>query len=182
MGDVIDEVLKDHEEIKKLFAKVESASGKAKEEAFQDLVHKLIVHETAEQEIVHPLLKKGDDESVAEERLAEEKEGEEMLAKLEDMGVDDPKFETTFAQLKADVLDHAEMEEHQEHPRIRASHDADRLKKLGSVFEAAEKIAPTRPHPMGPTSATGNVVVGPFVAIVDRTRDVVRDAMKKLSA
>ena len=39
MGDVIDEVLKDHEEIKKLLAKVESASGKAKEaKAFLDFL------------------------------------------------------------------------------------------------------------------------------------------------
>jgi hypothetical protein len=32
---------------------------------------------------------------------------------------------------------------------------------------------------MAPESAVGNVIVGPFVAIVDRVRDVIRDAMRK---
>lgn len=47
-----------------------------------------------------------------------------------------------------------------------------------AVHEAADAIAPTHPHESAPESATGNLLVGPFVAIVDRARDFIRDATR----
>jgi hypothetical protein len=67
--------------------------------------------------------------------------------------------------------------ETEEHPRIRAAVDAERLRKLAPVYRVAESTAPTRPHPYGPTSALGNLAVGPVVAIMDRARDAIREAM-----
>jgi hypothetical protein len=32
-------------------------------------------------------------------------------------------------------------------------------------------MAPTHAHPHGPNSAIGNMVVGPFAAMVDKVRD-----------
>ncbi len=40
--------------------------------------------------------------------------------------------------------------------------------------ETAEKMAPTHPHAHGPTSAVGNLVVGPFVAVADTVGDALR--------
>ena len=180
--DVIDEVLEDHDEIKRLLAGVEALQGEQKRDAFEDLVRKLAVHETAEQEVVHPLLRDAGGEAILQERLSEEKEGEKMLSALLKMGTDDPLFDRTFKSLRAAVLDHADFEQEQEHPKIRETIDAERLRTLAKVFRAAEATAPTRPHPLGPTSAAGNLAVGPVVAIMDRARDAVRDAMHKLSA
>jgi hemerythrin superfamily protein len=180
--DLLDEVLEDHDEIKKLFAKVEASTGDAKRDAFEDLVRKLAVHETAEQEVVHPLLRNAGGEEIVEKRLTEEKEGEKMLAELLKMGTGDPTFDRTFATLRGAVLEHADHEQEQEHPKIREKVDEERLRKLAKVFRTAELAAPTRPHPLGPTSAAGNLAVGPVVAIMDRARDAVREAMHKLSA
>jgi hemerythrin superfamily protein len=179
--DVIDEVKKDHEMIKELLADVDKAIGEARTEKFQSLVRLLAVHETAEQEIVHPLAKPKHGEMV-DERLAEEKHAEETLAEMEKLDPADHQFEAKFSKLRAAVLKHAEHEEEEEHPKIRAEVEQDTLKSLVAVFRAAENTAPTRPHPHSPTSAAGNLMVGPVVAIVDRTRDAVREAMKKLSA
>jgi hypothetical protein len=41
---------------------------------------------------------------------------------------------------------------------------------MRKAVEFAEKVAPTRPHP-GVESASGNVLAGPFAAMIDRTRD-----------
>ncbi len=172
--DVIAAVLEDHAQIRELFARVESASGHdEKAEAFRDLTVKLVVHETAEQEVVHPLTRQ-DDEAVAEARLEEESEGESLLSELEKLDVTSADFDQKLAKLRDDVLEHAESEENQEHPVIDANVDSDRLQTLATAFRAAEKAAPTHPHPHGPTSATGNLVVGPVVAIADRARDAVR--------
>jgi hypothetical protein len=45
------------------------------------------------------------------------------------------------------------------------------------LFRAAQRMAPTRAHGHSPESATGNVVLGPFVAVADRTRDAIRKLM-----
>lgn len=178
--DVIAAVLRDHAEIRRLFGEVNSArSADVKRDAFSRLVRKLIVHETAEQEVVHPLIRNGEDSHatrVVEKRLEEEKEAETMLAELEDLDISSADFESRLAALQADVIDHAEAEEEQEHPLLDATVDADRLRQLASVFNIAEKTAPTRPHPQGPTSAVGNIAVGPFLALADRVRDAIRDA------
>jgi hypothetical protein len=84
-----------------------------------------------------------------------------------------------FAALKKDVIRHAGLEEQEEHPKLRAEVDAGRLSKLGGAFRAAEATAPTRPHPNAPSSPAAKMATGPFVAIMDRARDAIRDAMAK---
>jgi Hemerythrin HHE cation binding domain len=174
--DLIAAVLEDHAEIKQLFAQVSGAAdAKAKEESFGRLVRKLAVHETAEQEVVHPLTRKSNGgEPVSEQRLKEEKEAEVALSELEGMGVGDPQFDAKLEQLEGEVLMHAEREEQDEHPLIRQAADEDRLRRLAQAFRAAEATAPTHPHPTSPTSAAGNLVVGPMVALIDRARDAIR--------
>lgn len=178
--DLIATVRGDHLEIKNLFAHVASApSIDAKREAFERLVRKLAVHETAEEEIVHPLLQQAPGgESVAEARINEESNSKELLSELEKMGVDDPEFEPRFAHFRNEVLAHAEREEREEHPKVEQTIDKDKLRQLAGAFRAAESMAPTRPHPKGPDRALGNMIVGPFAAVADRARDAIRNAKK----
>jgi hemerythrin superfamily protein len=178
--DLIAAVLADHAEIKGLFREVTTASAtEAKEDAFRRLVRKLVVHETAEQEVVRPLTRRAPDgDRIADGRLQEESEGEKLLAELERLGVDDPSFDAKIEKLRRDVVEHAELEEQHEHPRIEEHTDQADLERLAGVFRLAEKAAPTHPHPRGPQSATGNVAVGPVVGLMDRARDAIRKAMK----
>lgn len=53
--DVVDLLISQHMEIRDLFAKVESVTGEARRGAFERLVRLLAVHETVEEQIVHPL-------------------------------------------------------------------------------------------------------------------------------
>jgi hemerythrin superfamily protein len=179
-NDVIGAILEDHAEIKQMMTKVETATtSDAKEEAFHSLVRKLAIHETAEEEVVHPLTRKAPDgEEVTKELLQEEDQGKKVLAELEKMDVNDSEFGVKFEKLRRDVLHHAEEEEQQEHPRLQASVDDGKLRDLTKVFRAAEQTAPTHAHKAAPESATGNMVAGPLVAIADRARDAIRSAMK----
>jgi hypothetical protein len=90
------------------------------------------------------------------------------------MGVDDPGFRSEFEKLRREVLAHAEHEEQEEHPRLRETVDTDRLQRAGEKFRKAERMAPTHAHAHSPESATGNVLVGTFVAVADRVRDAIR--------
>jgi hemerythrin superfamily protein len=176
--DVIAAVRRDHAEIKDLFARVESSSrADGRQNAFRLLVAKLAMHETAEEEIVHPLLRKEPGgEEIVETLLEQEDKGKRLLAELEKDGPSAPGFDEKFRTLREEVLQHAQQEERLEHPRVAEALDADRRKQLARLFETAEAAAPTHAHPNAPESATGNVLLGPFVAVADRVRDAIRHA------
>jgi hemerythrin superfamily protein len=173
--DAIEFLERQHEEIRSLFIDVRGASGKGRSDAFECLVRMLAVHETAEEMVVHPAARRVETGAeIVEIRLGEESEAKQMLADLEKMGVDDPGFDDAFSTFEAAVLDHAEHEEDEEFPLLYELADAEALESMASQIKLAEGMAPTHPHPHGPESAVGNMLVGPFVAIVDRVKDALR--------
>lgn len=180
--DLVSVVRRDHEEIKALITAVESSAAAARRDPFEQLVRKLAVHETAEEEIVRPLVRTAGGDQVADERNREEAGAKETLSRLERIGVGAEEFPALFETLKAQVLAHAEREEREEHPLLRQAQSAERLRSLATAFRAAEAVAPTHPHPRGPQSAIGNVLVGPAAAVADRARDAVRSALRRLGS
>lgn len=177
--DVVDLLLAQHDRIRVLFREVEVSGDGTRKERFDELRAFLAVHETAEEMIVHPLAKRQSDEgeTVARDRLAEERESKELLARLDDMDVTDPEFRVRFAMLHEMVLHHAGNEERKEFPLLRRHVEPDELRRMAGAVRAAEKIAPTRPHP-GVESPAAHLVTGPLASLVDRTRDAVRSALR----
>ena len=53
--DVVDLLIQQHNQIRDLFVEVEAASGAAQLGAFRRLVRLLAIHETAEEQAVHPV-------------------------------------------------------------------------------------------------------------------------------
>jgi len=175
---LIEVVRRDHREIEGMFSTVEQSSGRERQDAFEELVRKLAVHETAEEEVVHPLAKRDGAPDVVDEVLNEEDQAKKALAGLDGMDVTSPEFDSMFQRLKADVLAHARHEENTEHPAILHGESNDDLTRLAGTFQVAEKTAPTRPHAAAPESRAGNLALGPILAVTDRVRDAVRNAMK----
>ena len=177
-GDVVDFLLAQHREAEQLFAELERAGAEARKEPFERLVRLLAVHETAEEEVVYPAVRASVDEGdrLADARTAEEAEAKQALANLEATGPDGPEFPQQLETVKRLVLEHARNEEREIFPALRQSQAPERLEAMEKAVRAAEAVAPTHPHPRGPESAVGNVVVGPFVAIADRVRDAIRSA------
>ncbi|MET9340653.1 MULTISPECIES: hemerythrin domain-containing protein [unclassified Nonomuraea] len=179
-NDVVDLLLHQHDLIKELFAEVEGAPPDARGEPFQRLVRLLAVHETAEEQIVHPYARRKlpGGEAVVDERLAEENAAKDMLAEMEKAGVDDPQFTANLATLRASVLEHAAAEEREEFPQLRAETSEAERRTMAVGVKAAEALAPTHPHP-GVETATENLLMGPLAAVKDRTVDAIRKAMGK---
>ncbi|MET7765574.1 hemerythrin domain-containing protein [Streptomyces sp. NPDC005393] len=176
--DVVALLMRQHGDIRNLFDEVEQSQGEERRDAFRRLVRLLAVHETAEEEVVHPFVRRAVEggDQVVKDRLAEEKSAKETLAALDDMDTDDPKFMPRLMQLRTEVQEHARAEERYEFSHIRRSTDATNLATMAKAVKAAEAMAPTRPHP-GVQSATANVALGPVAALMDRTKDAVRKAM-----
>lgn len=173
-ADVVEFLKSQHEEIKGLFTQVSASRGEQRRENFADLRRLLAVHETAEEEIVHPRAKSelSQGEAIVSARLEEEHDAKKVLAELEKLDVDSPEFEEEFDKFRADVVAHAEAEEQEEFNKLAAELDDSQLRRMRKAAELAEKIAPTRPHP-GVESRAANLAVGPFAAMMDRAKDLI---------
>jgi hemerythrin superfamily protein len=171
--DVVAFLIAQHQQIKDLFEQVTRSSADDREQAFTALRRLLAVHETAEEEIVHPRARQelSDGDDVVDARLQEENEAKQKLATLESLDIDGSDFEKLFQELQADVLLHAASEEEQEFSRLADELDDDQLARMRKAVELAEATAPTRPHP-GVESAKENLLAGPFAAMLDRARDL----------
>ncbi|HEY6796266.1 MAG TPA: hemerythrin domain-containing protein [Kineosporiaceae bacterium] len=176
-GDVVDLLREQHARIRDLFAEVEAADGEARRDSFRRLVRFLAVHETAEELVVRPLSRRYVDagDAVAADRVEEERIAKEKLAELEELTTDHEDFLPKLAVVRTAVLQHARAEERYELSKLRRADATDELEAAARALRAAESLAPTHPHP-GVESTTANVMTGPVLALVDRVRDVVRDA------
>ncbi|MFH8592622.1 hemerythrin domain-containing protein [Streptomyces rimosus] len=178
--DVVALLMAQHGQIRNLFDEVEQSTGDARRDAFRRLVRMLAVHETAEEEVVHPYVKRAADggDDIVADRLAEEKTAKQALSALDGMDVEDAAFLPRLLSLRTDVMEHARAEERYEFSQLRRLNDPGRPAAMAKAVKAAEAIAPTHPHP-GVESGAANAVLGPMAAVVDRTRDAVRKALDK---
>ncbi|OBI72745.1 hemerythrin domain-containing protein [Mycobacterium asiaticum] len=168
-----------HDLIEDMFDEVLHASDpRAREKPFIELRQLLAVHETAEEMVVHPRLRKeaADGDAIVEALLHEEHEAKTLLSNIESLDVTSQEFVTELSKLRDAVLAHAEHEELEEFPKLQKEVDADDLKRMAAAVKAAEAIAPTRPHP-GVESAKLNLAVGPFASMLDRARDLIKQAI-----
>jgi hemerythrin superfamily protein len=175
--DVIDLLRHQHSMIRDLFAEVLEQTGDARKDAFQQLVRLLAVHETAEEEIVHPVARRSlpGGEGIVDDRLKEEREAKELLSALEEMDTDDPRFLPQLDELRIAVLTHARAEERYEFERLHDQFSDGQRRAMAAAVKAAEATAPTHPHP-GTETAAKNMMVGPLAAMVDRVRDIIRSS------
>jgi hypothetical protein len=173
---VIRIITEQHATIRQLFDGVDNAAPEHRADAFEPLVRLLAVHETVEEEIVYPAIERlGDDAGrIAEARKAEEDAAKKALADLEGMDCASDEFAAAFAQFRGEVDAHATREESEVIPLL-AGLEPDSLESLGTAFTVAEAMAPTHAHRLAPESAVGNMLLGPFVAMVDRVRDAIHD-------
>jgi hypothetical protein len=175
-ADVVTYLKQQHEAIKALF--VETLDAKNAEEqqaAFTRLRTLLAVHETAEEMMVHPRVRRKIDggSEIVEARLTEEHDAKVALGELEKIPCGTADFSKALIHLQAAVLEHAEREEAEEFTLLEEHLDHAELAQLAAAVEVAERIAPTHPH-AGVESAFVNFAVGPFVSLLDRARDALR--------
>ena len=176
--DVVKFLKDQHNLIKDMFDEVLSASDpKAREKAFTELRQLLAVHETAEEMVVHPRVRRevAEGEKIVDARLQEEHAAKEQLSKLESMDVGSKEFIDELTKFRDAVIDHAEHEENEEFNKLQRKLDSDDRERMAKAVQAAEAIAPTRPH-AGIESAKANFAVGPFASMLDRARDLLKQA------
>jgi len=173
-GNIIALLLEQHARIRDLFERVSSSTGRQKQNAFDQLRELLAVHETGEEMILRPVSKQTAGQKVTEARNHEEDEATHVLAELEKLDVSSPEFAAKFAAFEQAVSDHADHEEREEFPTVLAERTEEELRRMGDRLQAAERMAPTHPHPAAAGSTAAQMTLGPFAAMLDRARDALK--------
>jgi hypothetical protein len=174
--DVITYLKNQHETIKSLFVEtLDAPDTDSQRDAFARLRTLLAVHETAEEMMVHPRVRRKIDggAEVVDARLAEEHDSKIALSEIEKIPCGTAEFSKALIHLQAAVTAHADLEEAEEFTLLAEHLDHGELEKLATAVEVAERIAPTHPH-AGVESAFVNFAVGPFASMLDRARDALR--------
>lgn len=175
-GKVVDLLQEDHEQVKALFGALMSVPPDGREDLFCHLVSELVRHEVAEEVVVYPAIRSDAPDGSAEvkPRLREQSEAEEKLAKMEKLDPTTSEFAAELAELKSAVLAHAQAEEENIFPLLRALENDETLKEMGAKYERAKSSAPTHPHPHAPNTPPANRILGPVAALFDKARDAAK--------
>jgi hemerythrin superfamily protein len=174
--DLIDLLVADHNEAKSLLMSFDHLDATSRTPSFRAVVQMVKAHERAEEDVVYPALRRdapGGD-AIADARLSEQAGIEEVLAELEKLEMDEDRFIDLFASLRESVLEHADREERETFPVLRASIGDDELDELGRRYVQARQVAPSHPDPFAHCPATRMALVEPVAAAIDHLRDAVR--------
>ena len=182
--DLIGQLLNDHKQVEERFARFDSSDRSGWSRMFSELTGLLVQHEVAEEEILFPEVRRAlpDGDRLADERIHEQSEAEELLKKMERTGADDESFSGMLTKLRGSVLEHAQKEEDTVFSPLGEALGRDRLNQLGDQYEKAKSLAPTHPHPEAPDTPPGNLAANPLAAVIDRFRDAVRRSSHSTTA
>jgi hemerythrin superfamily protein len=173
--DVVDVLMADHREVEGIFAELEKPGGspQRRHDLAQVVIAELVRHSTAEEQHLYPATRKHlpDGDHIAEHEIAEHARAEDVMHQLMKLDADDDTFDHLLAKLISDVRHHIQEEETKLFPRLRDACDRATLVELGRKALAAEKVAPTRPHPAAPDTPPLNKLAGPVMGAVDRAAD-----------
>jgi hemerythrin superfamily protein len=160
-----------HEQVKQMFSELLGAQGEHRQQLFDCLRATLAAHETAEEMVVYPMARAAGAGDIVDRRVQEEDEAKAALAELEKLDATASPFDTKIREFHENVLRHATAEETELFPVLEQKLSTEELAKAADRIRTAEKMAPTHAHPHAPSSAIGNMLVGPFAAMVDKVRD-----------
>jgi hemerythrin-like domain-containing protein len=172
--DVVDVLTTDHQEAVDLITQIKSTvDAEQRRDLADTLISEVVRHAVAEEMYVYPAIRKylPNGEEVAEHDTEEHKELEQTMKKLEGPDADSAEFSQILAEFESSLRHHADDEEREQFPELRARIPREELVELAGKVEAAKKLAPTRPHPLAPNNEVFHKLVGPGVGLVDRLRD-----------
>ena len=185
--DAITLLKQDHKTVKRLFAEFDKTADGANKErrAIVDkIIEEISVHAAIEEQVFYPAARGAVEDAHDEvlESLEEHHVMKWLLSELEDLDPKAERFKAKVTVLKENTLHHAEEEEAELFPKVRAAMGRKALQELGERLEAAKKGAPRRPHPKAPDSPPANLVIGPAAGVADRARSRFRGRNKERKA
>ncbi|HUS22103.1 MAG TPA: hemerythrin domain-containing protein [Aeromicrobium sp.] len=138
MPNVVDLILTDHRELKRLFDQLQNQPD-ARATTLPVMVSLLTAHSRAEEAEVYPAANDAGVDKDVEHSQKEHLECDQLAADLAATAVDAPDFEDKLSKLVDAVTHHMEEEETTVLPEMRSLLSAERLDELGEAFLASRE-------------------------------------------
>ncbi len=183
-GSVLARQRRDHVQLDRLLHQLGTTTGTAQEEVLQRIDRLVFSHAFAEETVLWPVIRRvlPDGDELTRRIEEEHQEVNELVAALERGGVDDPQRPARLARLVTVLREDVRDEEDLLLPRLQERLGAGELRRLGTRWALMARIAPTRPHPTVSRRPPGNAVSGLPLSLLDRTRDAVDAAVRRVPA
>lgn len=173
--DVVDELTRDHHEALETLAQVADRTTTLPERRnlIDTVIGEVVRHSVAEEMYVYPVMRDRFDDGgeIVDHDADEHAQLERVMKELEQTDPGDSRFDTLVGRMTEALRHHAQEEENEQFPRLRAHLDPETLHTMREQVDTAKKIAPTRPHPDAPNSEVFHKLAGPGVGMIDRMRD-----------
>jgi hemerythrin superfamily protein len=135
---VVDLILNDHRELKRLFEQLQNEPG-ARPTTVPVMVTLLTAHSRAEEAEVYPAAAEAGIADDVEHSQKEHLEADQLAADVAAADVTDPAFDDTLGKLIHAVTHHIEEEESTVLPGLQAGLSPERLDELGAAFLASRE-------------------------------------------
>ncbi len=183
-GSVLARQRRDHVQLDRLLHQLGTTTGTAQEEVLQRIDRLVFSHAFAEETVLWPVIRRvlPDGDELTRRIEEEHQEVNELVAALERGGVDDPQRPARLARLVTVLREDVRDEEDVMLPRLQERLTPEELRRLGARWALMARIAPTRPHPTVSRRPPGNALSGLPLSLLDRTRDAVDAAVRRIPA
>lgn len=160
--DVVAYLTFQHEQILGFVAATTDNNQDRRAAAFGALRRLIAVHETTEQEIVHPRARHelADGQALVPARLGEEEEIAARLGKLESLDLSSPSFYDEVTALESELRIHFCREEEQEFAGLRVQLGVRQLRRMANAVQLAAEAS----------SVGGGRLSGPFTAMLEQAQ------------
>jgi hemerythrin superfamily protein len=183
-GSVLVRQRRDHVELDRLLQELDGTTGRAQEEVLTRIDRLVFSHAFAEESVIWPAVRRAlpDGEALTLAIEEEHQEVNELVAALEEGGLDDPQRPARLARLVQALRADVREEEDVLFPRLQEHLDVAELRRLGRRWDLVRRVSPTRPHPTVSRRPPGNALSALPLTVLDRSRDAVDAGVRRAPA
>lgn len=168
-----------HQRFRELFEEfrgLSSRSSQKKDDLVRTIITELVKHAEIEEQAFYPAVRAEVDgvADAVDEDLEEHHAVELLLWELDHLRSDAERYDAKVTVLIENVEHHMEEEEEELFPAVREQMSEQRRRELGAVMERKWKVAPSRPHPLSPSTPPGNILMAVPAAILDLAMNMAR--------
>lgn len=175
---------RDHVELDRLLQAIDAADGPARQELLTRLCRLVFPHAFAEESVLWPAVRRAlpDGEALTLRIEQEHQQINELFTELEQTAPDEPRHRELWSQIAALLREDVRDEEDDLLPKLQAALSPRQLAALGLAWQAVRSTAPTRPHPVVARQPPGNVAAAAPLTVIDRLRDRLDQASRRVGA
>ncbi len=184
--DAVALLVSQHERFRSLFSEFRDLSSRPsqkKTDLVRTIITELVKHSEIEEQIFYPTVRREvpDVMDLIDEDLEEHHAAELLMWELDRLPSEADRYDAKVTVLIENVEHHMEEEEDELFPKVRDGLEESRRRDLGKAMEELWEVAPSRPHPLSPSTPPANALVALPAAALDLGVNLMRYVRKLIS-